>query len=346
MSKKSKGGDEDMYKKLDKGVAEVVAVFEYIQWMLEPSEWSALRAAGSRSPSGPVQIQGLRFVQKDAEEEGTGFAVALTYVDDNWQRVTLNTCMCEWKPAMGDWGARKWATMFFLLIDKIAYPGEVIVAPQYKLQNCPTSGFDKEIGAAFKEQFPHLPTPVFMKAPFEEQNDVAMIFDLFSDQLFTRSPLFHGIVLADRSKAPAMTYHCGDKTGVIYLENGKQTWFKSQRAYIRHRIKTATRPPPAKDIDSVVAGIYDLLKANKVKAVDNIWEVYGAYKEAEAKKPRRMEAALTKMAGCVVCGIKTGGEKKVKLLKCSRCKVVYYCGADHQRADWKNHKKTCVPATS
>jgi len=39
---------------------------------------------------------------------------------------------------------------------------------------------------------------------------------------------------------------------------------------------------------------------------------------------------------CVVCG-KGGPEVKA----CSQCKKVYYCGKDHQRDDWKSHKKNC-----
>lgn len=29
------------------------------------------------------------------------------------------------------------------------------------------------------------------------------------------------------------------------------------------------------------------------------------------------------------------------LLRCSRCKSVYYCSRDHQRKDWKRHKQNC-----
>lgn len=29
------------------------------------------------------------------------------------------------------------------------------------------------------------------------------------------------------------------------------------------------------------------------------------------------------------------------LLRCSRCKLVYYCSKDHQRRDWKRHKPNC-----
>ena len=40
---------------------------------------------------------------------------------------------------------------------------------------------------------------------------------------------------------------------------------------------------------------------------------------------------------CNICG-KTEPTKK-----CGRCKVVAYCGKDHQVADWTAHKKVCVP---
>ena len=39
---------------------------------------------------------------------------------------------------------------------------------------------------------------------------------------------------------------------------------------------------------------------------------------------------------CAVCG--WAG----KLLKCSRCSATTYCGRDHQRRDWKAHKKACT----
>lgn len=39
---------------------------------------------------------------------------------------------------------------------------------------------------------------------------------------------------------------------------------------------------------------------------------------------------------CVVCN------KTDKLLRCSRCKVVFYCTKEHQRRDWKRHKEFCT----
>ncbi|KAG7204355.1 hypothetical protein KM043_002168 [Ampulex compressa] len=39
---------------------------------------------------------------------------------------------------------------------------------------------------------------------------------------------------------------------------------------------------------------------------------------------------------CVVCN------RTDKLLRCSRCKAVFYCTKDHQRRDWKRHKEFCA----
>lgn len=39
---------------------------------------------------------------------------------------------------------------------------------------------------------------------------------------------------------------------------------------------------------------------------------------------------------CAVCG------KTVKLLRCSRCRSVYYCSQVHQKMDWINHKGKCL----
>ncbi|CAK9807639.1 Egl nine homolog 1 (Fragment) [Anthophora plagiata] len=39
---------------------------------------------------------------------------------------------------------------------------------------------------------------------------------------------------------------------------------------------------------------------------------------------------------CVVCN------RTDKLLRCSRCKAVFYCTKEHQRRDWKRHKEFCA----
>ncbi|KAH7176003.1 hypothetical protein EDB81DRAFT_30866 [Dactylonectria macrodidyma] len=44
----------------------------------------------------------------------------------------------------------------------------------------------------------------------------------------------------------------------------------------------------------------------------------------------------TEILSCKVCR-KTAGVKR-----CGRCKAVGYCGKEHQKADWKVHKKICI----
>ena len=39
---------------------------------------------------------------------------------------------------------------------------------------------------------------------------------------------------------------------------------------------------------------------------------------------------------CKVCG------ETEKAKRCARCKVVAYCGKEHQKADWKVHKRVCA----
>lgn len=35
----------------------------------------------------------------------------------------------------------------------------------------------------------------------------------------------------------------------------------------------------------------------------------------------------------------------IKLRMCSRCEHTYYCSKVCQQADWKQHKKVCLPLT-
>jgi hypothetical protein len=55
------------------------------------------------------------------------------------------------------------------------------------------------------------------------------------------------------------------------------------------------------------------------------------------------DAAISEQGGqgkqrvCTWCG-----EASPALRRCGRCKAAWYCGAEHQRADWKaGHKHKC-----
>ena len=46
---------------------------------------------------------------------------------------------------------------------------------------------------------------------------------------------------------------------------------------------------------------------------------------------------LLASGGCRFCG------RTIKLLSCGKCRVMKYCSKEHQKADWKYHKKLCDP---
>eukprot|EP00526_Cylindrotheca_closterium_P011848 CAMPEP_0113647236 /NCGR_PEP_ID=MMETSP0017_2-20120614/24995_1 /TAXON_ID=2856 /ORGANISM="Cylindrotheca closterium" /LENGTH=487 /DNA_ID=CAMNT_0000559263 /DNA_START=77 /DNA_END=1540 /DNA_ORIENTATION=+ /assembly_acc=CAM_ASM_000147 len=50
--------------------------------------------------------------------------------------------------------------------------------------------------------------------------------------------------------------------------------------------------------------------------------------------------------GCSKCG-KFGWSESfdLSMMHCARCKAAFYCSRECQRADWKHHKKTCIPYT-
>jgi len=41
---------------------------------------------------------------------------------------------------------------------------------------------------------------------------------------------------------------------------------------------------------------------------------------------------------------KAATTKPGKMARCARCKVVFYCGREHQTLHWKAHKQSCKPA--
>lgn len=60
----------------------------------------------------------------------------------------------------------------------------------------------------------------------------------------------------------------------------------------------------------------------------------------EDPSARQWKASRSGMARmvlvCAVCDKREGAKV------CQRCKVSAYCGKEHQKADWKAHKKICA----
>ena len=63
---------------------------------------------------------------------------------------------------------------------------------------------------------------------------------------------------------------------------------------------------------------------------------------------------LIKASKCKTCEVEdgsirtdpeTGEEKKVKLERCAKCRMVWYCGKDCQQQNWAYHKPNCTKST-
>lgn len=61
---------------------------------------------------------------------------------------------------------------------------------------------------------------------------------------------------------------------------------------------------------------------------------------SEEEKSRMHGVSATARKVCASCGITEEANEK-PLKKCSRCLAVYYCSSEHQKQDWKKHKKVC-----
>lgn len=51
--------------------------------------------------------------------------------------------------------------------------------------------------------------------------------------------------------------------------------------------------------------------------------------------------AIVKTSACLTCA--SCGTRNRSCMKCSRCKLVYYCDSNCQRKHWNQHKRLCVP---
>jgi len=65
---------------------------------------------------------------------------------------------------------------------------------------------------------------------------------------------------------------------------------------------------------------------------DMMSELVGEGSGRGGSEPR----ASVEVIRCKVCG------KTDAIKRCGRCRVVGYCGKEHQKADWEGHKKICV----
>lgn len=97
--------------------------------------------------------------------------------------------------------------------------------------------------------------------------------------------------------------------------------------------------------DSVIPRIQELLpilrgwqRKYRDKYIGKVSERLGD----QIEKPDPATASLVKAGqnDYLVCGYILCGNKK-DMNACASCRIQRYCNVDHQKADWKNHKKIC-----
>ena len=105
------------------------------------------------------------------------------------------------------------------------------------------------------------------------------------------------------------------------------------------------------DLGPTVTRLRDLMKHHGDPAKKKFWRstycmervaVHGFQDTLYPDAPGRTNVpSTTKNRTCRVCG--KGGRVGVAVMICKRCKTAIYCSAECQRADWRSHKRECVP---
>ena len=104
----------------------------------------------------------------------------------------------------------------------------------------------------------------------------------------------------------------------------------------------ADLPPPLDDLSEVI--LENRAKRQKGTFLDSSSSQIGGSNKNESKtssnqKPSISSAPVTSVSkNCAQCGIAPGTKTH---MRCTRCKIVFYCSKEHQRAHWKTHKSTC-----
>ena len=66
--------------------------------------------------------------------------------------------------------------------------------------------------------------------------------------------------------------------------------------------------------------------------------------KSEAMKSYGEREISNSCQACACCGI-TANELGSSLCRCSRCKLIKYCGRECQKKDWKTHKRRCTDSS-
>ncbi|TCD63309.1 hypothetical protein EIP91_005690 [Steccherinum ochraceum] len=66
-----------------------------------------------------------------------------------------------------------------------------------------------------------------------------------------------------------------------------------------------------------------------------------SWRSPETRTPWKPSGSGSSSSACAQCGAQKGSSTGEELLRCSRCKNVFYCSKECQKAAWKQHKSAC-----
>lgn len=153
--------------------------------------------------------------------------------------------------------------------------------------------------------------------------------------------LFESCMDAMRKEKERYHVSLGNSLEILVIIYGIQSDFKSAKKCVRlmkqmqwtlgsqylRSVETAVRKKNRSFFEKAYAQSRDDLNTRKRFARAN-----GVSKG----NARWIRKAVQKKKECAVCFA-----KNVCLLQCARCEAVWYCGKEHQKHDWKDHKRIC-----
>jgi len=108
----------------------------------------------------------------------------------------------------------------------------------------------------------------------------------------------------------------------IFTKEESTRWFAERKAMLNSP-------------DSAVKQEIDTRLRKEATDILSRQDDHGRTNRMDPSKVAIMQPICTKLQ-CRVCRV-----GNVQLYKCSGCESVWYCGREHQKHDWKRHKKEC-----
>lgn len=287
-----------------------------------------------------------------------------------WEKVHLPIFMGKWNDRFLNWRTEQWAQFVCMAISKANVNNVMFVILSYKFERNPSPTFHEKVQASMDDLWEKIykqrmgfPVPEVQRDQGMD-SDLSLKFDKLNiPEIEDRSerPAF-GFTVSGKSPSmdpDSMVMHRNHDDPIYNTQyevvdaDGK--YFNNLKQYIRYRFEKTSVAELTESVDYLVEYHYKALRIGKIETGSrNIFDHYRTKTEFEEKKlPKRTRQFCEKydqdvpaefQNHCFVCGHADGefmNGVRIFNKKCGRCGLVWYCCVEHQKADWKKHKKTC-----